>query len=85
MDPQSAAEALPALYRALLDRVAQFDANGQRPAGLRLRAEATRIYSRAWDDRARRALEALLQRSDVAASARPQSVQRAHRRGAPVV
>lgn len=85
MDPKSAAEELPALYRALLDRVAQLDANRQRSAGLRLRAEATRIYSRAWDDRARRELEALLQRSGVAASARPQPVQHAQRRGAPVV
>jgi hypothetical protein len=60
MDPKSAAEELPALYRALLDRVAQLEAAGQRDVGFRIRSKATRIYSRAWDDRARRMLQALL-------------------------
>jgi hypothetical protein len=60
MDPTSAAEELPALYRALLDRVAQIEAQGRRAAAYRLRAEATRVYSRSWDDRARRALQDLL-------------------------
>jgi len=60
MDPTSAAEELPALYRALLDRVAQIEADGRRAAAYRLRTDATRIYSRSWDDRARRALQHLL-------------------------
>jgi hypothetical protein len=60
MDAMSAAEELPALYRALLDRVAQIEADGRRTAAYRLRRDATRIYSRAWDDRARRALQSLL-------------------------
>ena len=63
MDQKSASEELPALYRALLDRIAQIDAAGHRAAGYRLRIEATRIYSRAWDDRARRGLEDLLRQS----------------------
>ena len=63
MEPQSAAEQLPALYRALLDRVAEIEADGRRPAAYRLRSEATRIYSKCWDDRARRALEQLLNRA----------------------
>ena len=63
MDQKSAAEELPALYRALLDRIAQIDAAGHREVGYRIRAEATRIYSRAWDDRARRSLETLLRQS----------------------
>jgi hypothetical protein len=63
MDPNSASEELPALYRAVLDRVAQIAASGQRTDANRIRAEATRIYSRAWDDRARRKLEDLLRRS----------------------
>lgn len=62
MEPNSAAEELPALYRAVLDRVAQFEAAGQRDLANRVRADATRIYSRAWDGRARRELEALLRR-----------------------
>jgi hypothetical protein len=56
----SPAEELPALYRALLDRVAQIEADGRRVAAYRLRSRATRIYSRSWDDRARRALQDLL-------------------------
>lgn len=63
MEPNSAAEELPALYRAVLDRVGQIEASGQRSAANRIRAEATRIYSRAWDERARRNLEDLLRRS----------------------
>jgi hypothetical protein len=63
MEPKSAAEELPALYRALLDRVAQIEAEGRRAAAYRLRSETTRIYSKCWDDRARRALQDLLNRS----------------------
>lgn len=63
MEPTSPAEELPALYRALLDRVAQFEAEGRRAAAYRIRTEAARIYSRSWDDRARRGLLDLLART----------------------
>lgn len=63
MDQKSASEELPALYRALLDRIAQIDAAGHREISYKIRIEATRIYSRAWDDRARRGLEALLRQT----------------------
>jgi hypothetical protein len=63
MESMSPAEELPALYRTLLDRVAQIEASGRRATAYRLRAEATRIYSRRWDDRARRGLQALLNRT----------------------
>lgn len=85
MDPKSAAEELPALYRALLDRIAQIDASGQRPVGYRIRIEATRIYSRAWDDRARRGLEALLRKADAREIVQRHPVRRTSRRSAPVV
>ena len=62
MEPNSAAEELPALYRAVLDRVGQLEAAGQRRIANRVRAEAIKIYSRAWDERARRELIALLRR-----------------------
>jgi hypothetical protein len=62
MEPLSAAEELPALYRALLDRVAQIETEGRRAAAYRLRTQATRIYSKRWDEGARRALRALLDR-----------------------
>ena len=84
MDPKSAAEELPALYRAVLDRIAQIDAAGRRSVGYRLRVEATRIYSRAWDDRARRGLEALLLQAANKEPIRPDSVRRFARRSAPV-
>ena len=63
MDPNAAAEELPALYRAVLDRVGEYAANGDRALANRVRADAIAIYSRAWDERARRDLEALLRRN----------------------
>ncbi|MFL5668959.1 MAG: hypothetical protein ACJ77U_06200 [Chloroflexota bacterium] len=62
MEPNPASEDLPALYRAVLDRVAGIAASGRRSLANDVRAEAIRIYSRAWDDRARRELLALLNR-----------------------
>ena len=64
MDPISRAEDLPSLYRAILDRVAELEAAGNRREAARVRSEATAAYSRAWDDRARRELESLLRRAD---------------------
>lgn len=82
MESNSPAEELPALYRAILDRVAVLEAAGQRAQAARLRTDARDAYSRAWDERARRRLETLLRRSqrDPAAE-RP----RAHSRHAPKV
>jgi hypothetical protein len=84
MDQKSAAEELPALYRMLLDRIAQIDAAGHRAVGYRIRLEATRIYSRAWDDRARRALEDLLRQTADKASVPHGTVARSAR-SAPVI
>ena len=57
MEPKSAAEELPALYRAVLDRVAELEApTASATMANRVRADATAIYSRAWDERARRDL-----------------------------
>jgi len=71
MEPNSAAEELPALYRAVLDRVAEIASSGRRPLANDVRAEAIRIYSRAWDQRARRELEALLRRHALAVGTQP--------------
>lgn len=58
------AEDLPELYRAILDRVADLERIGaRRDAGL-IRANATRVYSNAWDEGARRRLLALLARAN---------------------
>ncbi len=64
MEPNSPAEELPALYRAILDRVAVLEAGGERVQAARLRTDAREAYSRAWDERARRRLETLLRRSE---------------------
>ena len=69
MEQNSPAEELPALYRAILDRVAELEAGGDRAEAARVRTTATRIYSRAWDERARRGLLALLR--EAAAPRRP--------------
>lgn len=52
-----APETLPALYRSILDDVWALERAGSRRPAARLRAAATRAYSRAWDERAVRQLE----------------------------
>ena len=64
MESSSRAEDLPTLYRAILDRVAHLEAAGDRSEARRVRRSATAAYSRAWDDRAHRALESLLRRAE---------------------
>lgn len=63
METNAPAEELPGLYRAILDRVAELEAAGDRHEAARVRTAATRAYSRAWDDRARRELEGLVRRA----------------------
>ena len=58
------AEDLPELYRAILERVAVLERIGARAEAGRIRAEATRAYSNAWDDAARRLLLGLLARAE---------------------
>jgi hypothetical protein len=60
----SVAEDLPALYRAILDRVALLERVGARAEAARIRHEATDAYSSAWDEGARRILVTLLVRAD---------------------
>jgi len=65
MESHSPAEELPALYRAILDRVAELERSGERDEGRRLRRRATIAYSRAWDERARRQLVDMLRDADL--------------------
>jgi hypothetical protein len=76
MEPNSRAEDLPALYRAILDRVAHLESAGDRREARRVRQSATAAYSRAWDDRAHRELESLLRRAE-----RPTAAERVLGRG----
>ena len=70
------AEVLPDLYRAILDAVARLEANGERARAARVRRDATAAYSRAWNERARRRLEALLREAS-----RPEVTDRPRRLG----
>lgn len=60
---RSPAEELPALYRAILDRVADLERAGERREAVAVRGEAVRAYA-VWDDGGRRKLLALLRRID---------------------
>ena len=71
----SPADDLPALYRAILDGIAQLERLGaRREAGL-LRAEATRIYSTAWDEAGVRRLGQIRRRIEriIAGDERPRT------------
>jgi phage-related minor tail protein len=90
MDAHTPAEDLPSLYRAILDRIAALEAAGQRSDAVRIRRDATRAYSRAWDERARRELEALLRRASTPTAAerllgRGRRADRRPGRGRPIV
>lgn len=64
MDVLPVSEILPGLYRAVLDAVADLEARGRRSEAAEVRAEATRVYSRAWTTDAARRLRALRIRAD---------------------
>jgi hypothetical protein len=70
----SPAEQLPALYRAVLDHVAELEHRGERFEASRFRTEAIRAYSRSWDARGRRRLEAILRRAERALAVTPEVV-----------
>jgi hypothetical protein len=70
----SPAEQLPAIYRAVLDSVAELERRGKRFEASRFRSEAIRAYSRAWDIRGRRRLESILRRAQRALTEVPEAV-----------
>ncbi len=57
-------EILPGLYRAVLDAVANLESRHRRREAAEIRAEATRVYSRAWTADAARRLRILKSRAD---------------------
>ncbi len=69
VEPATVAEDLPELYRRILERVAVLERLGARSEAGRIRVEATRAYSSAWDETARRGLLALIIRADRSAEA----------------
>lgn len=70
MDQLPVSEILPGLYRAVLDAVADLEARGRRREAAEIRAEGTRVYSRAWTPDAARRLRALRSRADRVADGR---------------
>jgi hypothetical protein len=83
MEPRSSpADDLPSLYRAILDGIAALEGLGARREAALLRAEATKIYSTAWDDAGLRGLRHIRSRIDriIAGDERPRTT-RARKRG----
>lgn len=66
-------EILPGLYRAVLDAVAELESRHRRREAAVIRAEATRVYSRAWTADAARRLRTLRTRADRYADPHPRT------------
>jgi hypothetical protein len=64
MEQLPVSEVLPGLYRAVLDAVARLEAHGRRRDAAAIRADATSVYSRAWNAAAERRLRSLSARAD---------------------
>jgi hypothetical protein len=64
MEQLPVSERLPRLYRAVLDAVAELEIHGRRRDAAAIRAEATTVYSKAWNARAERRLTALCDRAE---------------------
>jgi hypothetical protein len=71
------AEDLPALYRAILDGVAQLERLGERREARLLRTEATAVYSASWDEGGLRRLDQIRRRIEriIAGDERARSVR----------
>ena len=75
MGDLSPAEQLPAIYRAVLDSVAELERRGERLEASRFRNEAIQAYSRSWDAGGRRRLLAILRRAQRMIAATPEPVR----------
>jgi hypothetical protein len=60
------AEYLPVLYRVALDSIDELARAGGRREAARLRAQAGRAYSRAWDESCHRALDDIILKAHAA-------------------
>lgn len=70
VDELPPAEEFPALYRAILDRVDRLERIGDRREAARIRSDAIRAYSQAWDAAHKRRLELVYRRVERALEAR---------------
>lgn len=64
MEASSVAQALPELYRTVLERVGSLEHTGHRHEAFLIRRAATTAYSKAWDDGAHRRLSVLQLRAE---------------------
>jgi hypothetical protein len=72
VEQEPVAEVLPGLYRAVLDAVADLELRGLRNDAAKIRADATRAYSGAWNHAAARRLRILRARAArIVATRRP--------------
>ena len=76
VDDRTPAEALPSLYRAVLDTVARLEHLGERAYAFEIRRSALQTYSTRWDDGGRKALMQLNQRARVRLSGVPELAAR---------
>jgi hypothetical protein len=68
MHPEaSIAEALPRVYRRVLDAVEALERSAGRAEATRLRHQAIAVYSGAWDAKSLRRLEEIATRAELAA------------------
>ncbi|HEX8941444.1 MAG TPA: hypothetical protein VF763_14950 [Candidatus Limnocylindrales bacterium] len=82
MDPvPSVAEALPALYRAVLDALADLERRGDRSVAVRLRVQAVTTYARPWDLDTFHRLEQVLERVRQADPGIPRELVASSQRG----
>jgi len=63
VEQQPVAEVLPGLYRAVLDAVADLELRGHRRDAAKVRADATRAYSGAWNPAAAHRMRVLKARA----------------------
>ena len=64
-------EAMPTLYREILDEVARLERAGMRPVAYDIRRRAIATYSARWDERGTRALEKLVAEARTRLAAAP--------------
>ena len=66
-------EAMPTLYREVLDEVARLERAGLRPVAYDIRRRAIATYSARWDERGTKALEKLVAEARTRLAAAPKA------------